>query len=179
MNDDTSSDIRAPQPFSPTVELALIQANHTRVQAQGIIKGHMIGAMSAGLIPLLMVDGVVLIDIQWNLICRLADHYGVPIQQAYKAILVSAIGGSVPVLLAGIGTSLLKLIPGFGQVAGTVALSNLGAAFTYATGKIFMEHFERGGTMIDFRAQTFRQQFRLEFRRGKHAAEQMQPGLQT
>lgn len=179
MNDDTSSDITPRQPFSPTVQLALTQANQTQVQAQGIIKGHMIGAMSAGLIPLPMVDGVVLIDIQWNLICRLADHYGVPIQQAYKAILVSAIGGSLPVLLAGIGCSLLKLIPGFGQVAGTAALSNLGAAFTYATGKIFMEHFERGGTMINFRAKTLRQQFRLEFRRGKRAAEQIRPVLQT
>jgi uncharacterized protein (DUF697 family) len=179
MNNDNNSDITPRQPFSPTVQLALIQANQTQVQAQGIIKGHMIGAMSVGLIPLPMVDGVVLIDIQWNLICRLANHYGVPIQQAYKAVLVSAVGGSLPVLLAGIGCSLLKLIPGFGQVAGTLALSNFGAAFTYATGKIFMTHFEHGGTMTDFRANTFKQQFRIEFSRGKRAAEQMRPGLQS
>ena len=179
MNDDTSGDIAPRQPFSPTVRLALTQANQTQVEARGIIKGHMIGAMSVGLIPVPMVDGVALIDIQWNLICRLADHYGVPIQEAYKAIFVSAIGGSLPVLLAAIGCSLLKLIPGFGQIAGTAALSNLAAAFTYATGKIFMEHFESGGTMLNFRAKTFRHQFRLEFRRGKRAAEQLHPGLQS
>jgi uncharacterized protein (DUF697 family) len=179
MNDDTGSDITPRQPFSPTVELALAQSNQAQVQAEGIIKGHMIGAMSVGLIPFPMIDVVALIDIQWNLICRLADHYGVPIQQAYKAVLISTIGGSLPVLLAGFGCSLLKLIPGFGQIACTVALSNIGAAFTYATGKVFMAHFESGGTMVDFRANTFGHQFRLEFRRGKRAAEQMRPGLQT
>ncbi len=179
MNDETPGGITPRQPFSPTVRLALAQATQTRMQAQSIIKGHMIGAMSVGLIPLPMVDGVVLIDIQWNLICRLADHYGVPIRQAYKAILVSAVAGSLPVLVAGVGSSLLKLIPGFGQVAGTLALSNFGAAFTYATGTIFMDHFERGGTMLNFRAKTFRDRFRLEFRRGQDTAEHLRPGVQT
>lgn len=176
---DTPSGITPRQPFSPTVRLALVQAKQAQVQARSIIKGHMIGAMSVGLIPLPVLDGVVLIDIQWNLICRLADHYGVPIRQAYKAVLVSALAGSLPVLLAGVGGSLLKLIPGFGQVAGTLALSNVGAAFTYATGKIFMEHFEHGGTLIDFPAETFRRRFRLEFLRGTHVAEDLRPGLQT
>lgn len=179
MNDHTSSDITPRPPFSPTVQLALSQANQTQVRAQGIIKGHMIGAMSVGMIPIPIIDGIALTDIQWNLICKLADHYGVPIQGAYKTMLISAIGGSLPVLLAGLGCSVLKLIPGFGQVAGTAALANLGAAFTYATGKVFMEHFESGGTMGNFRAKAFRQQFRLEFRRGQHAAEQLRPGLQT
>ncbi len=82
-------------------------------------------------------------------------------------------------LLVGVGCCLLKLIPGLGQMAGTAALSNLGAAFTYANGKVFMEHFESGGTMGDFRAKAYREQFRLEFRRGQQRAEQLRPGLQT
>jgi uncharacterized protein (DUF697 family) len=131
----------------------------------------MIGAMSVGFIPIPVVDGIALTNIQWNLVCRLADHYGVPIQAAYRTMLISAISGSLPVLVAGVGRWLIKLIPGFGHIAGTAALANFGAAVTFATGTVFMQHFENGGTMRDFSTLELRRQFRLEFRRGKRATE--------
>lgn len=179
MNTDNSSDTAPPKPFSPTLQLALTKGNRARVEAKSIIKSHMIGAMSVGFVPVPIVDGIALTDIQWNLICRLADHYGVPIHGAYRTMLISAITGSLPVLLAGLGCSVLKLIPGFGQVAGAAALSNLGAAFTYATGAVFMDHFERGGTMRDFRANAFTRPFRLDFRRVQRAAGQLPSGLRA
>jgi uncharacterized protein (DUF697 family) len=174
MKDNNGSDLAAPAPFSPTVRRALARADQAQVEAQSIIKSHMIGAMSVGFIPIPVVDGIALTDIQWNLICRLADHYGVPIQAAYRTMLISAITGSMPVLLAGVGAWLLKVIPGFGHVAGTAALANLGAAVTYATGTVFMEHFEKGGTMRDFSTLELGRQLRLELRRGKRATEQLQ-----
>lgn len=176
MKDENSSDLAARPPFSPIVRRALARANQTQVEARGIIKSHMLGAMSVGFIPIPVVDGIALTDIQWNLICRLADHYGVPIQAAYRTMLLSAISGSLPVLFAGFGCWLIKLIPGFGHIAGTAALANFGAAMTYATGTVFMEHFENGGTMRDFSALELSRQLRLEFRRGKHATEELQNG---
>jgi uncharacterized protein (DUF697 family) len=175
MTEDMRNHLAPGPPFSPPVERALAKTDQTKAEAQSIIKSHMIGAMSVGFIPVPIVDGIALTDLQWNLICRLADHYGVPIQAAYRTMLISAVGGSLPVLLAGGGCWLIKLIPGFGQIAGTAALSNLGAAVTYATGKVFMEHFENGGTMRDFRAPGLGY-FRLEFRRGQRASEELRHG---
>lgn len=170
MNNDTKDRIASPRPFSPTVRLAAAQMEQTRVEAQGIIKGHMIGAMSVGMLPIPIVDGIALTNIQWNLICRLADHYGVPVQSVYRTMFISMIGGSLPVLFSGVGGSFLKLIPGFGQIASSIALSNLAAASTFAAGKVFMEHFERGGTMSDFRPRSLRRQFRLELGRSRRSS---------
>jgi uncharacterized protein (DUF697 family) len=176
MKDDNNGDLAARPPFSPIIRRALARADQTQVEARGIIKSHMIGAMSVGFIPVPIVDGIALTDIQWNLICRLADHYGVPIQAAYRTLLISAISGSLPVLFTGVGCWLIKLIPGFGHIAGTAALANFGAAVTYATGTVFMEHFENGGTMRDFSTRELGRQLRLEFRRGKRATEQLHNG---
>ena len=167
MNEQTNEAMAAGDPFSPAVRLATAQAEQARSEAQGIIKGHMIGAMSVGMLPVPIVDGIALTNIQWNLICRLADHYGVPVQNVYRAMFISLIGGSLPVLFSGVGGSLVKLIPGFGQVAGTIALSNLAAASTYAAGKVFMDHFERGGTMSDLRAKGFRRKLRRQLGRAR------------
>lgn len=176
MKDDHDSDLATGSPFSPTVGRALARADQTQVEARGIIKSHMIGAMSIGFIPVPVVDGIALTDMQWNLICRLADHYGVPIQAAYRTMLISAITGTLPVLLAGLGCWVIKLIPGFGHIAGTAALANFGAAVTYATGTVFMQHFENGGTMRNLSTLELRRQLRLEFRRGKGATEHLQNG---
>ncbi len=169
MKDDSEDRAFSRPPFSPTVRLALKQRQQGRLEAQGIIKNHAIIAMSVGMIPVPIVDGIALTNIQWNLICRLADHYGVPVQRVYRTLFISMIAGSFPVIVSGVGSSVLRLIPGFGQVAGSIVRSNVAAASTYAAGKIFMEHFERGGTLSDFRALAFRRRLSLDLNRGRRA----------
>ena len=63
------------------------------------------------------------------------------------------------------GSSLLKLLPGFGYLAGNAALSTLAGGVTYATGKVFLDHFEAGGTLVDYCPEAFRRQFRFELAR--------------
>lgn len=167
------------RPFSPTVRLALVRSDQCREQARGIVKSHVIGAMSIGMLPLPLIDGLALTTVQWNLICRLADHYGVPFRGSYRTLLTSLIGGNLPVLTAGAGSSLLKLIPGFGQMAGSAALSGLAGAITHATGKVFMDHFESGGTMDDYCPAAFRRQFRLELARSRREMAYRETSLQT
>ena len=171
MNDAINDKAFSPDTFSPTVRLALKQREQSRLEARGIIKGHMIVAMSVGMLPVPIVDGIALTNIQWNLICRLADHYGVPVQRVYRTMFISMIAGGFPVIFSRFGGSVLKLIPGFGQVAGSIALSNLAAASTYAAGKVFMEHFERGGTLNDFRVFAFRRQLSVELNHARRAQE--------
>ncbi len=167
------------RPFSPAVRLALAKGGRYRKQARGIIKSHAIGAMSIGMLPVPLVDAIALTSIQWDLITRLADHYGVPMKGVSRAMVTSLIGGSLPVLFAGIGGSLLKLIPGFGLLAGSAALSTLAGAVTHATGKVFMDHFESGGTMDDYCPAAFKRQLRLELKHGRREVEHAQTGLRT
>jgi len=44
----------------------------------------------------------------------------------------------------------LKFIPKIGTVLGGISTSTIGAASTYAVGQVFMQHFDQGGTLLDF-----------------------------
>jgi len=169
----------APDPFTPPVRLTVAKALRSRAQARAIIKDHVIGAMSAGMLPLPLIDGLLLTNIQWNLICRLADHYGVALKRIHRTMATSLIGGSLPVLFSGAGSGLLKLVPGLGPVAGGVALCCLAGAFTQATGKVFMDHFESGGTMDDYCPDAFRRQLRFELAGGSGRRARLGAGLRT
>jgi uncharacterized protein (DUF697 family) len=151
-----------------------------REEARGIVKTYSIGAMSIGMVPVPIIDLIALTNIQWNLICRLADHYGVPMKGSYRTMVTSIISGGLPVLLAGVGGSILKLVPGFGPLAGTAALSSLAGVITHATGQIFLEHFDRGGTMDDYCPKAFKRQLRLEIlTRGRRDSRRVEDGLAT
>jgi uncharacterized protein (DUF697 family) len=162
MNDEAKFDIGDARPFSPAVKHAVTRMGQCREEARGIVKSYSIGAMSIGMIPVPMIDLIALTNVQWNLICRLADHYGVPMKGSYRTMVTAIVSGGLPVLFAGAGSSVLKLVPGFGPLAGTAALSSLAGVITHATGKIFLDHFEKGGTMDNYCPEAFKRQLRLE-----------------
>jgi len=62
--------------------------------------------------------------------------------------------------------SALKAIPLIGQTAGSLSLSVLGGGTTYAIGKVFVQHFESGGTFLDFDPKSVRTYFRQHFMDG-------------
>ncbi len=165
--------------FSPGVQLVVARSGQCREEAHGIIKTHIISSISVGMLPFPIIDGIVLVNVQLNLISRLADHYGVPFTRLSRTMVTSLIAGSLPVLATVAGSSLLKLIPGFGYLAGNAALSTLAGGVTYATGKVFVDHFEAGGTLVDFCPEAFRRQFRSELARSRRAVEQLQVGATT
>ena len=62
--------------------------------------------------------------------------------------------------------SLVKLIPGLGTVIGGATASVAGAAATYALGRVFTQHFDQGGTLLDFDPISSREYFQKEFESG-------------
>jgi uncharacterized protein (DUF697 family) len=78
-----------------------------------------------------------------------------------------AAGLGAPTIGAAVTTSLLKSIPLIGSLSGLVAVPALAAAFTYAVGKIFLQHFASGGTFLDFDPQKVREYFARQFEEGK------------
>jgi uncharacterized protein (DUF697 family) len=70
----------------------------------------------------------------------------------------------LPANLAGGGIgSLIKSVPVVGQLAGVLLMPGFAAAVTWAMGRIFVQHFETGGTLLDIDAAKMREHFKQEF----------------
>jgi uncharacterized protein (DUF697 family) len=58
---------------------------------------------------------------------------------------------------------LVKSVPGIGSVLGAVTGPALASAATYAIGKVFTQHFEAGGNILNFDANAMRNYFKEQF----------------
>ena len=63
--------------------------------------------------------------------------------------------------------SLLKVVPVLGHAGAFVATPIVAGAATHALGKIFIQHFEAGGTILDFEPEKVRAYFRQELEKAK------------
>lgn len=143
--------------------------------ASDITTKYMWWTMGAGLIPIPFVDLVAVSGVQLKMIKDMADIYDVKFSENRGKSIVSALLGSiVPNSLAagGVG-SLLKMIPFVGTVIGGISMSLFSGAATYAMGKVFIQHFETGGTFLDFNPDSVKEYFKTQFEKGKKVAEEM------
>jgi hypothetical protein len=66
-----------------------------------------------------------------------------------------------------VAASLAKAVPFFGSTLGYLTLPLLGGASTYAVGRVFLQHFESGGTFLTFDPEQVRDYFAEQFEAGK------------
>jgi uncharacterized protein (DUF697 family) len=147
--------------------------------ANDIVKDHAFWAGGFGLLPLPIIDFAAITATQVRMVSELNKHYRRWHRDRYhhrfsherlRAIIGSLIGGSVPVIAgAGVG-SLLKSIPVIGQALGLVTTPVFAWASTVAVGRVFIEHFESGGTLLDFDADKMRSYYYRQFEAAKHGS---------
>lgn len=131
------------------------------------ISKHVGAALGFGFIPLPFVDFVGISGVQLDMLYRLSRIYDVDFStQAARSVLAALIGAGVP--LQPILTSSLKAIPGIGTAAGLFAAPTLAGATTYALGRVFVQHFETGGTLLTFDAAKMRTHFEHALSEGKN-----------
>lgn len=118
-------------------------------------------AAGAGLIPFPIVDMATLLGVQLTMIQSIAQIYGIEFKEHIAKSLIGSFVGSVS------STSLVKLIPGIGTILGGATASLAGAASTYALGKVFTQHFDQGGTLLDFDPISSREYFQKEYKNGQ------------
>jgi uncharacterized protein (DUF697 family) len=117
---------------------------------------------AAGLIPVPLVDIVAVGGVQLEMLRRLSEIYGVPFSENRgKSILASLAGSVIPASTAtttamGV-TSALKAIPGVGTVISAFTMPAFSAGATWVIGKVFMQHFASGGTLLDFNPPDYRE----------------------
>lgn len=155
-------------------ELDALETEAHLSEAHGIIKNYVISSMAVGLVPVPMFDLVGLLAVQLKMLHSLADHYEVPFSQNLgKSLVTSLVGGALPITLTVAASSMLKWIPGVGTLAGGASVSVLSGAVCYAVGKVFVQHFESGGTLLDFNPESMRAIFQQELEEGKAAAQNL------
>ena len=134
-------------------------------------KNHILASMGVGLIPLPLVDMVALMGVQLDMIRKISAEYDVPFRQDMgKSIISSLMGGLLPVAIGGTISSMIKIIPLIGQTTGAVTMPVISGASTYAIYKVFVQHFESGGTFLDLDPAKVKAYFADQFTKGKSVA---------
>ena len=142
--------------------------NNTYGDAQELVKKSMYVSMAAGLVPVPIFDFLAITGIQIEMLRRLSHLYGVTFMEGkVKNILAALIGGSFPSSFAPVFAGLSKMIPVVGTTIGAVTLPLIAGASTYAIGKVFIQHFESGGTFLTFDPKSVRAYYAEQLKEGK------------
>ena len=133
---------------------------------------HLPWAMGAGLIPLPLIDLATITGIQLKMIAKISKVYGVPFADNRAKSIIASLLGSVGSSSIAVGTfgSLVKSVPGFGAWLGAATMPVASGAFTYAIGKVFIQHFESGGTFLSLDASSAKSYFQEMVKEGKAVA---------
>jgi uncharacterized protein (DUF697 family) len=112
----------------------------------------------AGLIPVPIFDALAVGGLQLQMLNRLSQIYGVAFAENRGKALIASLAGSWIPATSGIGAaSALKALPILGTIVAGFVMPVLSAGATYAIGKAFIQHFESGGTLLDFNPPDYRE----------------------
>jgi len=117
---------------------------------------------AAGLLPIPLVDVAAVGGVQLQMLRRLSEIYGVPFSDNMgKSVIASLAGSVLPASAAssaamGVG-SFMKALPGIGTAVGAITMPVISAGATYIIGKVFIQHFASGGTLLDFNPPDYRE----------------------
>jgi uncharacterized protein (DUF697 family) len=106
---------------------------------------------------------------------QMARVYGVPFRENLtKEIIGTIVGSSVPFSLAAgtiaTFTAFIRFVPVVGQLFGIAVFPAFAAASTFALGRVFMKHFESGGTFLDFDLMKGKAEYNAELEKAKEEA---------
>ena len=131
-------------------------------QASQLVDRFSLWAGAAGLVPIPLVDVAVVGGVQLQMLRKLSEIYGVPFSENIgKSVLASLAGAVIPASTAttaamGVG-SMMKGLPGIGTMVGALTMPVFSAGATYIIGKVFIQHFASGGTLLDFNPPDYRE----------------------
>ncbi len=117
---------------------------------------------AAAVIPVPVVDVIAVGGLQLQMLRRLAQIYDVPFSDNIgKSVLASTLGSILPVGAAaptasGLASA-LKFIPVLGTTVAALTMPAMSAGATYVVGKVFIQHFASGGTLLDFNPGEYRE----------------------
>jgi uncharacterized protein (DUF697 family) len=123
--------------------------------ASQVVDRFSLWSWAAGLIPVPIVDVAAVGSAQLLMLRRLSEIYGVPFSENQGKSIIASLAGSIlsaNTAMTGAMTvgSLVKGLPGIGWAVGALSMPVLAAGATYVIGKVFIQHFASGGTLLNF-----------------------------
>jgi len=141
-----------------------------------IITTHVVFSMTAGAIPIPIIDVISVTAIQVDMIRQIADVFKVEFnKEVGKSVVTSLIGTS----LARFGASAIKSIPGVGTFLGIGSQVILSGAATYSLGKLFEAHFSQNGTLFNINIDSLKAKYEEYYAEGKKFASELKEKSKT
>ena len=148
----------SPHPETDAIAPTSSEATESRDQtASKLVDRFAIWSGVAGLVPLPVVDVLAVGGLQLQMLRRLSQIYGVEFSENRGKALIAALAGCMIPATSGMGAaSALKAVPVVNILAAGFVMPVLSAGATFAIGKAFIQHFESGGTLLDFNPPDYR-----------------------
>lgn len=144
-----------------------------RAEAEKIVKMYIGISAGVGVLPVPLVDQITIGALQGKMIYDLGRLYGVETSRyRTRGIVVAILGGAhaqwIPRYLMGYAA---MLVPGLNTYGMFVARPVAAGAITYAVSRIFLRHFEAGGTLENLDVQAAKRGFGEDLKEGSRVAE--------
>jgi uncharacterized protein (DUF697 family) len=152
-----------------TLEAPTSAVSTHRAAAETVVDKYVPWSMGVGFVPVPLFVAAGLTGIQLKMLADVSKVYGVPFSEnSARAALLSLIGGIASPALAfgGLG-GLVAAVPILGPFLLPATLPLLAGAATFAVGRTFIQHFESGGTYLNFDPAGAKQLFAERFAEGK------------
>lgn len=141
-------------------------------QALQTVRRYMWFSAGAGLIPIHYLDWAAVSGLQLKMLAEISKIYAVPFQENIGKAAIGSLAGFIVPHAAAVGTigAVVKAIPGLGAVAGGPLTAVFAGAYAWALGNMFIQHFESGGTFLNFNPEQVREYFKSQFEGGRKIA---------
>jgi uncharacterized protein (DUF697 family) len=129
-----------------------------RARATKLVERFSFWSGVAGLLPVPFVDLAAVGALQIQMLRQISRIYDVPFSENRGKAVVAGIAGTVIPLSTSVGmASVVKSVPIAGTAIGGLVTPALAMGATYAIGKVFIQHFASGGTLLDFEPPNYRE----------------------
>ncbi|MEI7611113.1 MAG: DUF697 domain-containing protein [Rhodospirillaceae bacterium] len=147
------------------VKIAVEGKGERETRALTVVRRYATLSFVSGCVPLPYIDLAMISTAQLAMLAEIAAVYEIPFhREKAKAVVSAVLGSLVPQgLAAGVAGSAVKAIPIVGQAAGMVLMPGFAATFAYALGKVFIDHFESGSTLLDLDPERLKTHFKAAF----------------
>jgi uncharacterized protein (DUF697 family) len=139
-------------------------------QATAVVRSYLGWSAGAGMLPLPGLDLAAIVGVQAKMLRDIATIYEVPFSYSMvRPLLVALLSGGGSMVVGATAASMVKAVPVVGAIAGMLAVPIMAAASCYATGRVFIRHFESGGTFHDFDPAKARTYYAEQFAAAKNS----------
>ena len=151
-----------------TVKTRETTANVSAAEVEKAIRQSVYVAMGIGIVPIPFFNLAAVTASSIVMIRKLSELYGVEFKEGIaKKIISSVAGAGVGVLAAGPVASVVSAVPLIGLPLTIATKPALNGMTTYALGRMFVTHFEKGGSFVGANVDAMKADFSSAFKNSR------------